>query len=121
LTQIGHSLKNNKSTDLVDISPYLLKIFLPYMLKPLLELVIASILGDIFPSTLKQSVVQPVYENGMKEGANAYHLVTFVPALLKILEKVVINQIIYFLDEHNILCESQFGFKKINPQKMLLP
>jgi hypothetical protein len=37
-----------------------------------------------------------------------------------ILVKVKANKII-FLEKHNILNKSQFGFRNINPQNMLLP
>jgi hypothetical protein len=40
------------------------------MLKPLLEYLSASIIEGIFPSTLKKSVVKPVYKKRMKEDAN---------------------------------------------------
>jgi hypothetical protein len=47
-----------------------------------------------------------------KEDANNCHPVSLVPALSKILEKVIANQVICFLDKHNILNKSQFGFRK---------
>jgi hypothetical protein len=54
-------------------------------------------LYNIFPSTLKKkTVVKPIYKNGMKEDANNYHPITLVPALAKILRKVIVNQISFF-------------------------
>lgn len=50
------------------------------MIKPLLELVSASIREGIFPSALKKSVVKPMYKNGTKEDANNYRPITLVPA-----------------------------------------
>jgi hypothetical protein len=50
--------------------------------------------------------------NGIKEDANNYHPVTLVPALSKVLETVIANQLIAFLEKHNILNKSQFGFRK---------
>jgi hypothetical protein len=55
LTEVVHSLKSNKSVRLADISSCLLKKCMPYMLKPLSELVSASITEGIFPSTLKEN------------------------------------------------------------------
>jgi hypothetical protein len=105
-------MKNKKSAGLDDISPYLLKKCTPHMIKPLLELVNASIREGNFPSTLKKSVVKPIYKNGTKEDANNYRPITLVPALSNVLEKVLANQLIAFLDKHNILNKSQFGFRK---------
>jgi hypothetical protein len=77
-----------------------------------LELVSASIREGIFPSTLKKSVVKPVYKNGTKEDAYNCRPIILVPTLSKVLEKVIANQLIAFLDKHNILNKSRFGFRK---------
>jgi SET domain-containing protein len=52
-------------------------------------------------------VVKPIYKKGRKEEA-----ITLVPTLSKVLEKVIANQLIAFLEKHNILNKSQFGFRK---------
>jgi hypothetical protein len=59
----------------------------PYKIKPLLELVSASIREDIIPAMLKKSVVKPIYKKGTKEGADNYSPVILVLALSKIMEK----------------------------------
>jgi hypothetical protein len=48
----------------------------------------------------------------MKENPNNYGPITLLPALSKILEKVIENQLISLLDKHNIFNKSQFGFGK---------
>jgi hypothetical protein len=55
----------------------------------------------------------------MKEDANNYHPITLVPTLSNILEKVIAYQLIYFLTKNTILNKSEF--RKIHPQKMVLP
>jgi hypothetical protein len=55
----------------------------------------------------------------MKDDANNYHPIIFVPALSEILEKIIATQLISFLDKHNILNLS-LGSGKINPQMMQL-
>jgi hypothetical protein len=45
-----------------DISNFLLKKCVSYMLKTLLELVNITIRGDIFPSTFKKLVIEPSYK-----------------------------------------------------------
>jgi hypothetical protein len=47
----------------------------------------------------------------MKEGEKTV-IQLFVPALSKILEKVITNRVISFLDKHNIFNKSQLGFRK---------
>jgi hypothetical protein len=72
----------------------------------------ASIGEGIFQSKLKKSVVKPFYKNWEKEEAINYRPITLVPALLKVLEKVIANQLIAFLEKHDIFNKSQFGFRK---------
>jgi hypothetical protein len=52
------------------------------------------------------------------QDANNYRPVTLVPAVSKVLEKVIVNQLIAFLNKHNILNKSQFGFRKNRLQMM---
>jgi phage antirepressor YoqD-like protein len=42
----------------------------------------------------------------MKEDANNYGPITLVRALSKILEKITANQLIYFLEKHNMVIKS---------------
>ena len=51
----------------------------------------------------KSSVVKQIYKNGIKENANNYRPITLVPALSKVLETVIANKLIAFLEKHNIL------------------
>jgi hypothetical protein len=112
LIKIIQSMKNKKSAGLDDISTCLLNKCIPHIIKPLLELVNVSIREGIFPSKLKKSVVKPIYKKGKKEEAINYRPITLVPALSKVLEKVITNQLIAFLEKHNILNKSQYGFRK---------
>jgi hypothetical protein len=57
-------------------------------------------------------VVISIYKKGTKEDVNNYCSITLVPALSKVLEKVIANQLIAFLNKHNMLNKSQFGFRK---------
>jgi hypothetical protein len=57
-------------------------------------------------------VVKPIYKKGKKEEAINCRPINLVPALSKVLEKVIANQLIAFLEKHNILNKSQYGFRK---------
>jgi ribosomal protein S16 len=56
LIKVIHSMKNKKSAGLDDISPYLPKKRIPYIIKLLAELVNASIREGIFPSEIKKKI-----------------------------------------------------------------
>jgi hypothetical protein len=61
---------------------------------------------------LKKSVVKPIYKKEKKEEAINYRPITLLSAFSKVLEKVIANQLIVFLEKHNIFNKSQYGFKK---------
>jgi hypothetical protein len=74
----------------------------PYTLKPLLELVNASVREGIH---IKKVVVKLVYKK-TKEDSNSNHLITFILVLSMIIEKIIANQLLSFLDKRYILNKS---------------
>jgi hypothetical protein len=101
----------NRERGSPNISPHLLKKCVPHIIEPLLELVNVSIREGIFPSKLKKNQ-KPIYKNGEKEEAINYRPITLVPALSKVLEKVIAHQLLAFLEKYDIFYKSQFGFRK---------
>jgi hypothetical protein len=60
---------------------------------------------------IKNPVIKPIYKKGMKDDANNYHPIIFIPALSKILQKNNSNSANFFFrqTQHTL---SQFGFRK---------
>ena len=56
---------------------------------------------------LKKALVTPLYKAGNNSEAGNYRPVAILPAVGKIIERVVHNQIMDFMDRHNILLEAQ--------------
>lgn len=63
-----------------------------------------------FPNVLKIAKVTPIYKSKSKTDLNNYRPISVLPALSKILEKAIQNQLIKYLDENRIINENQFGF-----------
>jgi hypothetical protein len=61
----------------------------PHLTKPLLEIINTVIRTGTFPECLKRSVVIPITKKGVKMEANNYRLITLVPAMSKVLEKII--------------------------------
>jgi hypothetical protein len=85
-----------------------------------LELVNASVRDGVFPSTLKKSVVIPVYKKGTKEYAANYRPITLVPTFSKVLEKVIVSELIAFLINTIFLINFGLVSGKSTLQMMLL-
>ena len=65
-----------------------------------------------FPTQLKKGCITPVYKKGDKAEINNYRPVCSLSPLSKIIEKVIYNRMVKFIDINNIFSDSQFGFRK---------
>ena len=65
-----------------------------------------------FPENLKLGCITPIFKSGDKRKVNNYRPVCSLSPLSKIIEKVINNRMVNFLEEHEILSNTQFGFRK---------
>ena len=84
-------------------------------LAPFVTLVInTSIKSGTYPTLFKDAIVVPVFKGGRKdrEDPASYRPISVLPAISKVLEKVVIDQFLDYLDENNLLPPAQHGFRQ---------
>ncbi|KAL4131531.1 hypothetical protein QTP88_008826 [Uroleucon formosanum] len=62
-------------------------------------------------SKLKLAIIKPIYKNGDKTCINNYRPISMLSNFSKILEKIVKNRLITFLEKHELLSKQQFGFR----------
>ena len=65
-----------------------------------------------FPDNLKLGCITPIFKNGDKKKIKNYRPVCSLSPLSKIIEKVINNRMVDFLDDHEIISKTQFGFRK---------
>ena len=65
-----------------------------------------------FPEELKIGCITPVFKKGDKSNISSYRPVCSLSSFSKIFEKIVYNRMLHFIDKHEILSKSQFGFRK---------
>jgi len=105
-------LTQKNSTWYDEISTKILKISVDCISSPLTHIVNKSISVGIFPERLKYSIINPVYKKGDKTDPVNYRPISLLTAFSKVLEKVLYNRLIAFLDSNNLLNPQQFGFRK---------
>jgi hypothetical protein len=66
----------------------------------------------VFPTELKRSLVTPVHKSGNKSDPNNYRPISVLTSISKILEKLINNRLVQYLNKFNLLSNSQFGFRK---------
>ncbi|KAF7640868.1 hypothetical protein LDENG_00008840 [Lucifuga dentata] len=111
LAEIVQQLKS--STCSLDILPTtFLKGVFSSLTEDLLHIVNHSWLSGIFPTSLKTAVVRPLLKKKNLDAIllNNYRPISNLPFISKVTEKVVVRQIINFLQANNILDSFQSGF-----------
>ena len=71
-----------------------------------------SLQKGVFPSELKIAKVVPLYKGGDEVYLVNYRPVSVLPVFSKLLERLMYDRLIVFLDEMNLLYNFQFGFRK---------
>ena len=112
ILQLVVNAKSKKSKDHDQFDMCLVKKVIPHIVKPLAHICNTSLMNGIFPDRMKIARVIPLFKNGdVKEFSN-YRPVSILSQFSKILEKVFHNRLMSFINDKQILNNSQFGFRK---------
>ena len=68
----------------------------------------------IFPTKKKLAYVTPIFKKGDKLYSTNYRQISVTPSF----ERLLLNQIMEFIDKHAIINKEQFGFQKKSLQQM---
>ena len=71
-----------------------------------------SIQNGIFPSKLKIAKIVPVFKSGDETDPDNYKPISLLSIFNRIFDKVMYSRLISFMDKHNVLSSSQYGFRK---------
>lgn len=106
------SLKSDSAPGWDKISSKFLKMASGTVVPIITHLVNICFKKGIFPNALKKAIITPVYKSGNRDNASNYRPISVLPAISKILEKLINNRILNYLSKFNILSASQYGFRK---------
>ncbi len=105
------SFKPKKSIDDNSINMFLLKQIAEEISKPLCHIFNLSLSSGQFPDLMKISRTIPIFKGGLAYLLDNYRGVSLICNFSKILEKIVYERLLRFLNDNNILHNSQFGFR----------
>ena len=103
------SLKNSKSTGTDYIDTFVIKLVAQDILAPLTHIINLSISTATFPSSWKLAKVVPLLKKGDPLVAKNYRPVALLPIFSKILERMVFNQLVCYLDSNNLIHPNHHG------------
>lgn len=109
--KILSGLSTKKACGLDGISSRLLKEAAPKISLPLSIIFNHSVNSGTLPQEWKCAKVTPIYKDGSALDCSNYRPISVLPICLKVLEKIVHNQLYSYLKENEILCTNQSGFR----------
>lgn len=105
------SLNNTKSAGIDDITAEMLKLAAEIIAGPISHIVNLCFQTGSFPDALKTARVVPVFKKGDNEYVNNYRPISVLSNISKIMEKAIAKRILNFADKHNLISDSQHGFR----------
>jgi len=102
----------SNATGYDDISPYMVKQCSETLSKPLAHIINQSMLSGIVPDELKISKIIPIHKSGERNCFSNYIPIAILPFFSKVLEKIIKERLISFLNISNSIYKLQFGFRK---------
>ena len=120
ITKIIEKFNQNKSAGNDDIGNYIIKRVAKEIVKPLTLIFNLSISTGIVPNKLKIAKVIPIYKKQDAEIFSNYRPVSLLPCFSKILERLVFDKCIDYINTYEILNDKQFGFRSKHSTYMVI-
>uniref|UniRef100_A0A1B6LBV2 Reverse transcriptase domain-containing protein n=2 Tax=Graphocephala atropunctata TaxID=36148 RepID=A0A1B6LBV2_9HEMI len=112
MTKAIKRLKNSDSVDVFKLSNNIFKLISHTFIIPLTVCINKCLTEGYFPDELKLSRICPVYKKGPKNIPESYRPISIIPVFSKVIEIIVHDQLISYLECNGYLNISQFGFRK---------
>jgi len=81
---------------------------------PIRDIFNQSVSQSIFPDDWKRAKVTPLFKQGDRDDLNNYRPISVISVIAKAFERIVYDQLYAYLEEHNIICKYQSGFRAIH-------
>ena len=109
VVKLLNGLSNRKAAGLDKISGKILKIA-----PSLTHIFNHSLISKCFPCEWKMARLIPLYKKGPRDLTENYRPISILPAISKIMERILHDQIYQYLSDNSLLSEHQFGFRKLH-------
>ena len=102
----------SKTPGIHDLSGIFLKDVASLLATPITQLWNLPISSGRFPDACKIAKLKPLFKKSFKMDLKNYRPISLLPFMSKVVERIVHEQTMEFLDKHNILYKFQSGFRK---------
>ena len=111
ISEVIKLLKDKKTQDFCGLSMHFIKSISDQLLIPLQHIFNLSLESSVVPNQMKIAKVIPLFKSGDPLLLDNYRPISLLSSFSKILEKIVANRLCNYLELHNLLSNSQFGFR----------
>ena len=109
---ILEQLDSKKAAGLDLVKPKVAKAIAKQICKPLQHIINKSMQFSKVPNKMKMARVTPIHKKGSESECANYRPISILPIFSKVMEKIVNNQILNYLESKNLFNKTQFGFRK---------
>ena len=111
IKKIIYNLPPKSSSGCDGISSKLLKVIEPVIIKPLTLLINQVLNTRTFPDKLKIAKVIPIFKKGDPSLFENYRPISLLPAISKVIEKIIALQLSSYFEKNKLLFDNQYGFR----------
>lgn len=112
IIKVFKSLNSKNTADLWGISVKLVESIISNIAPYLAAIFNKSVDAGVFPDLMKHSKVVPLFKNGSKSDPSNFRPISILPAISKIFEKIILQQLESHFNFHKLLHNEQYGFTK---------
>ena len=105
-------LNPNKATGPDNISPWVLRTTAEVIAPAVTVILKSSLLSGILPKDWLQAHISPIFKKGDRALPLNYRPVSLTSVCSKIMEHIIHSSVMTHLDQHDLLCQEQHGFRK---------
>jgi len=120
ILKIINAFDQNKSAGHDNIGNFIIKKVANEIVHPLTTIFNLSLLTGHVPNQLKLAKIVPIHKKEDPEIFSNYRPISLLPCFSKILERLVFNRSIDFINNNNILNPKQFGFRANHSTSMAI-
>ena len=109
--EIISNLSNSNSFGLDMIDTYIIKLIKPDILPAITHIINLSIYTQIFPTLWKKSKIIPLHKKEDLLNPKNYRPVAIIPIFSKVLERVILNQMVAYITENNLIHPNHHAYR----------
>ncbi len=112
VVRLLNGLSNGKAAGLDKISGKILKAAASTIAPSLIHIFNNGLISNCFPYEWKMARLVPIHKKCLRNLTENYRPISILPAISKIMERIMYDQIYQYLTNNSLLSEHQFGFRK---------